>query len=506
MRIRTQVAVKAIRLARGVVLGLSLVVLVPSEAPAQMAGVIKNLFDQVTINQTTPNPANPSANIDHSSHFFLGGDNLKLAVRQLNVAIASQLASFPLASSSGGFTFSTNPRGEIAVSSTTFGPLFAERAITIGRKQLNLGFTVQGTTYDGFDGQSLDPFGPGLKFISQHNNCCGTGNNPPQETDLNPAFERDLLVSTLRADISTQTTAFFANYGVTDRFDVGAALPIVNVEIGARVDGEILRLGSGDSTPTHAFKNGAKFISEAGSDSATGLGDVLLRAKYNVYRTATAAFAGALDLRLPTGDKDELLGTGATQAYIFGIASAEYGRWSPHVNFGYTFSSGETSKLAVSDDTAGTTTNNGQPIQNVELHEPDLSVPDELNYTFGVSLAATPRITVGFDVRGRSLRSVPRFHPQDVPYPDRGPDPLPKPAFVADDEFTCSPSSNPTGSCLSTGNANQVLGVIGGKFNLAGRLILNASVLFAMTSDGLKPKPTPVIGFDYVFGPPSSTK
>src|SRR5262245_49795330 len=85
MRIRTQVTVKAIRLARGVILGLSLVVLVPSEAPAQMAGVIKNLFDQVTINQITANPstaAGAPATIDHRSHFFLGGENLTTAVRQ----------------------------------------------------------------------------------------------------------------------------------------------------------------------------------------------------------------------------------------------------------------------------------------------------------------------------------------------------------------------------------------------------------------------------------------
>ena len=111
------------------ILAASLVALVPGDARAQeLAGLVKRLFDQVTINATTPNPANPAANIDHSSHFFLGGENLTLAVRQLNVALAAQLASFPLASSSGGFTFGLGPSGEIVPTSTTFGPLFAERA------------------------------------------------------------------------------------------------------------------------------------------------------------------------------------------------------------------------------------------------------------------------------------------------------------------------------------------------------------------------------------------
>src|SRR4051812_45512654 len=78
----------AVPLLRAVGIGILFVLLAPSESSAQMAGLIKDLFDQVTINASTPNPANPAANIDHSSHFFLGGENLKLAVRRLNVAVA----------------------------------------------------------------------------------------------------------------------------------------------------------------------------------------------------------------------------------------------------------------------------------------------------------------------------------------------------------------------------------------------------------------------------------
>lgn len=468
----------------------------PGDARAgQLAGMVKDLFDQVTINARTPNPANTAVNIDHASHFFLGGENLTLAVRQLNVALAAQLASFPLASSSGGFTFGLGAGGEIVPTSTTFGPLFAERGVTIGRKQLNFGFTFQGTNYSSFDGQSLEPGSTGLRFISQHNDCCpATGPlSPSNATDFNPAFERDLLLSTLHATIETKTTAFFANYGVTSRFDVGVAVPIVNVSIDARVDAEILRLGSGDTSATHSFgASGAKTNSKAESGSATGLGDILLRAKYNLYRTDTTAFAAALDLRVPTGDKDNLLGTGATQAQALFVASAEYGRVSPHVNFGYTFSNGETSAAAVSE-TPLTFSNNGSRLP-VTQNQPDLSVPDEVNYTFGFDVAATPLVTIGFDLRGRTIRGVPRFAAQNTPYPNRGPGtfPGPLPTFTATDEFALL---NPP----TRGNDNQVLGVVGGKINLGGTFLLNLSVLFPMTSDGLKPKPTPVVGFDYVF-------
>jgi hypothetical protein len=476
------------------ILAASLLALVPGDARAdELAGMIKRLFDQATINAPTPNPANPAATIDHSSHFFLGGENLTLAVRQLNVALAAQLASFPLASSSGGFTFGLGPSGEIVPTSTTFGPLFAERGVTIGLKQLNFGFTFQGTNYSSFDGQSLESASTGLAFISQHNDCCpATGPlSPANATDFNPAFERDLLRSTLRATIETRTTAFFANYGVTDRFDVGVAVPIVNVNIDARVDGEILRLGSTETSTTHSFNaTGTKIISNTDSDSATGLGDILLRAKYNLHRTTTAAFAAALDMRLPTGDKDNLLGTGATQVQGMFVASGEYGRVSPHVNLGYTFSNGETSALAASDDTPLTFSNNGTAIPNVTLNQPDLAVPDEVNYTFGVDVAASPQLTLGFDLRGRTIRGVPRFALQNTTYPNRGPGALPQPTFTAQDEFGLEPTR---------GNYNQALGVVGGKINLGGTFILNLSLLFPLTDDGLKPKLTPVAGFDYVF-------
>ncbi len=471
------------RMTKTMILAASLLALVPAEARSdELAGMVKRLFDSVTINA-------PSGTVNHQSHFFLGGDNLTLAVRQLNVALAAQLTSFPLASSSGGFTFGLSPRGEVVPTSTTFGPLFAERAVTIGRNQFNFGFTLQGTNYDSFEGLSLDS--GGLKFISQHNDCCPAGaNSPMTTTDFFPEFERDLLLSTLRATIETKTTAFFANYGVTNRFDVGVAVPIVNVKIDATVQGEILRTATAATPTTHSFDGlGSTINSISNSGSATGLGDVLLRAKYNLYRSDTTAFAAALDLRVPTGDENELLGTGATQAQAFVVASGEYGRFSPHVNFGYTFSNGNTSADAA--DVDNPVQQFGAPAANVDTDPLDLSVPDEVNYTFGFSVAASSRVTLGFDMRGRTIRGVPRFEPANSTYANRGPGPtLPTASFSEQDEFMVVSRS---------GNLNQLLGVVGGKINLGGTFLLNLSLLFPMTDEGLKPKPTPVVGFDYVF-------
>jgi len=481
-----------------VVLALSVSILYPGVAAGQdaLAGLVKRVLDQATINRTTPSrtapagyvcqPLEQSTNcVIHQPHFLVG-ESLRLTTREVNVAIAEQLSSFPLSSSSGGFSFRVDKDGAVVPASTTFGPAFAERGLTIGEGKFNFGFSFQATSYDSFEGIDLES--GGLTFIREHNDCCPTRDKGiAEETNFDPAFERDLLQSSLRLTVDSRTTAFFANYGVTNRLDVGIAIPISHVEMDATVDGNILRLGSGSST-FHQFENGGAEELFAESGSATGLGDILVRSKYNFYRTETTALAAAIDLRLPTGDKDNLLGTGATQANVFFVGSGEYGVFSPHLNLGYTFSNGETSEESTSfesDPAFGTVP------PEATARTVDLSIPNEFNYVAGVAVAVHPRVTVGFDFRGRNIRDVPRFGLENKTYPHRG--------TGASIPSTSFESSNEVGLESRDGNLNLLLGVLGAKFNIGSTFLLNVSVLFSMTDNGLKPKPTPVIGFDYVF-------
>ena len=245
------------------------------------------------------------------------------------------------------------------------------------------------------------------------------------------------------------------------------------------------------------LKVGAVEFDTAGSDHATftesgssnGLGDLSIRAKYNFLRGDVTALAAGLDLRLPTGDKDELLGTGATRAEMTFIYSGDYGRVSPHVNVGYTLSSG-TSSSSASDLEVDPVEHRLDTIGTLALADVDLEVPDEFNYVFGLNVAAHPRVTVGFDVRGRTLFDVSRFELRDNVYPNRAAGPVPTAAFTASQEFSLLDE---------TGKVNMVLGIVGAKINVAKTLLLNANVLFPMTDGGLKPKPTLVFGIDYVF-------
>jgi hypothetical protein len=458
---------------------------VPAGAAAQgpLAGLVSRVIQESTINRTQPGTA-----VVHEPHFLVG-ESLARSARQMNVELGAQLLSFPLGSSSGGFSFTTNSMtGEVSMGSETFGPAFAERAITLGKGQTNVGLAFRSTGFDSFEGVALDS--GELSFIRVHNNCCPPPGQPAQPTNFEPAFERDLLQSNLSLDISSRASVFFATHGVTDNFDIGVAIPIVTVDLDARVDGRIFRLGSGTSATTHSFDtNGADRATFTESGSSSGLGDMSIRAKYNFLRGDVTSLAAGIDLRLPTGDEDELLGTGATRAALSFIYSGDYGRVSPHVNIGYTLSSGRSSAAAGEID-VDEAEHRLDLVPNLTVSDIDLDFPNEFNYVFGLNVAPHPKLTVGFDVHGRTLLDVSRFELRDNTYENRGTGALPQPSFVATREFSLLEEK---------GSVNLLLGVVGAKVNVARTLLLNANVLFPLSDSGLKPKPTLVIGLDYVF-------
>jgi hypothetical protein len=471
-------------------------VLAQSTQEHQLAGLLLDILSHSGRNATS--------NVAHPMH-FIPGLSLELAPRELNKAIASQLTTFPLPSSSGGFAFVTDPKtGEVRLTASTFGPVFAERALTIGKKRFEFGFSFQPVSFDSFETAELS--GGNIRFFLEHNNCCPpTSNAPtlptgegPADTQFTPDFERDLLRSEISLDIETNTTVFYANYGVTDRFDIGAAIPIVHVEFAGSVLATIERTATSGNVTIHSFDGlGQTTNTVSESASATGLGDILLRAKYNFVRSNANALAALIDLRLPTGDEDDLLGTGATQTKLLLLASGEYGISAPHAYFGYTFSSGEVSDLTanveitIQDDPLHSTVENVQPTVPF-----DPSVPDEINFGFGFSAAAHPRLTLGFDFIGRTIRDVYRFDIGDRTFPNRAAGALPTAAFQATDEFLVRGPDPEVGELQ---NLNLLVGVIGGKVNIGRGLLLSGGVLFPLTDSGLQPKVTPYFGFDYVF-------
>jgi hypothetical protein len=385
----------------------------------------------------------------HAAH-FVPGEQEKLAPYLFNQAILSQLSTFPVGSSSGGFSYSYDPAvGTFTRATNSFGPEFAERALTIGRHRLSVGTNFQYSAYDSFEGKDLQ--NGDIKFYLTH------------EKETGAFFEGDVIQTALHLNLSTSTVAFLANYGLTDKLDLGIAVPIVSVKMNASIDATVLRLATGDTGPTsliHVFPNGTESQTFSDGASATGIGDVILRAKYRFLDTPGGGLAAALDLRLPSGDQANLLGTGATQTKVAVVASGARGGIEPHLNVGYTFTGKSSS--------------------------PFFNLANEFNYTAGADFVAGPKATITADLVGRNLLDIGRLQEQPRTFNFMNVAGVPGSATFP--EFA-----------LQAGNLNLLVGAAGVKFNVAGNLLISANVLVPLTQAGIRDKITPVIGFDYAF-------
>jgi len=133
--------------------------------PVPLAQLLPDLIlREVTLQSPPVPPGIPGipAGFTHEAHFSpLDSEDLNNPVvgivQSFNRQMATQFSTFPLGSSSGGLTYTFDETvGTFRRSSNSFGPLFAERALTIGRRKLSVGFNYQHTSYDTFEGQDLN--------------------------------------------------------------------------------------------------------------------------------------------------------------------------------------------------------------------------------------------------------------------------------------------------------------------------------------------------------------
>src|SRR5712691_4449174 len=247
----------------------SIAALLPAALPAQSFNIRDLLTDFLLKGITLAPP--PAGFPSHETH-FIGADSPQFqAVQQLNQQIANQLSTFPLASSAGGFTYTFDPAlGVFSRATDSFGPIYAERADTIGRGRFNLGLNYSHYTFDHINNLSLR--NGGLKLVFTHVDINGDKSN------LQPWFEGDVITATLFAKIQTDITAFEMAYGLGDHFDVGMAIPVVHVQLAARTDATINRLATATNFPgIHVFLNGTSSDTFQQSGSASGVGDIVLR-------------------------------------------------------------------------------------------------------------------------------------------------------------------------------------------------------------------------------------
>ncbi len=176
--------------------------------------------------------ANPVPAFSHAAH-FVSQPSAQATLSQLNRGIASQISTFPVGSSSGGFTFTFDSSlGVYNRTTDSFGPLFAERPQTAGKGKFSFGVTFQDATFDRFEGKDLKSGDLDLFLVHIH----GLGDilfrakyHFLSRSSLNVAGALDLRVpsgkeSDLLGSGATQAKLYLVAGGRTGRFSPRANL------------------------------------------------------------------------------------------------------------------------------------------------------------------------------------------------------------------------------------------------------------------------------------------
>ena len=436
--------------------------------------VLPNLFGPQGLS-LFPNPVFP-----HYAHFI--GSAQTTINQTLGTSIATQLAILPIISPSSGFTYKyDSTAGAFVRSTTSFGPIYTERAETIGRGKFSVGVSYQRFRFGSLDGVDLH----NVPATFTHVPDTGVGG-------VAEPYEADVIRTSNNINLNMDQTLVYGTVGITDRIDFSVAVPIVSVRMGATSDASIIRVSgpsftdpvSGMTFPNpHEFNAaGAQTNTYSSTGSAAGIGDVTFRLKAGILQTEKFRVAAAVDYRAQTGDARKFLGSGAPGVKPF-IAVSAGKRYSPHVNMGYQWNgqsvlAGNITGTTVSENAAGTVV-----IQNGPATKQGL--PGQFFYSFGADLGLTNRLTFAVDYLGQTLFNAAR---------------------VSESTFTTQNIPGGTGALTlptitgETGSFTINNGAAGLKYNLFNRLLLTADILFRLNNNGLRQNVTPLVALSYAFG------
>jgi hypothetical protein len=329
-------------------------------------------------------------------------------------ALLLDLTSVPLATASSGFLYRLNPElGTVERATESFGGFFVERALTPGNGHASFGVSTSTSSFDRFDGRSLRD--GALVTIAN------------QFRDEAAPFDTESLILHIRSSMMTM----FGSVGIGNRVEIGAAVPLVQLTL----DGQRINV-----------YRGSTLIQASGNATASGVADVAVRGKVNLYAARSGGFAVAGEVRLPTGDETNLLGTGKTSLRIMGIGSVEHGPVAFH---------GNASVL-----TGG--------------------ISSEYDFGGAVSVAVDPRVTIS----GETLvRKVAELHGLDLVS-------APHPTLQLVDTFRLAPALG----------AETIAGIVTGvKWNVTRTLVIGGHVSWSVTHGGLTAPLTPTLAFEYAF-------
>lgn len=402
-------------------------------AQPKLAFLLPNMFGPTGLRLDNPT---------HEAHF---DSAFRENFGPLNSAIATQLTLLPIPSPASGFTYEFDAElGVYSRSDQSLGPILAERAETIGKGKFAFGIAHQSFSFD-----TLDDFDLGsIPSVFEH------------QPAPNPVFERDIITTSNFIDFQMGQTTLYFTYGATSRVDVSMAVPLVRAEMNAFSTAEIQRIGtSGDPNLPHTFnREGDETAAQFGNGGrASGLGDITVRVKGNVFQRRRVGLALGVDARLPTGDEFDFLGSGAYGFRPFAAISFNLNRVSPHVNLAYQWN-GE-SVLA------------GNVVSGQKR-----KLPSQWFLGVGADVRVSPKLTFAGDYLGQRVVDADRILGSEFVGFDGST--FPQTTFFRD-TFD-----------IHTGSA-------GIKVNVAPNTLVYFNLMFKLNNAGMRDRVTPLFGIAY---------
>jgi hypothetical protein len=297
----------------------------------------------------TADPDNPASVQAHSSHFVPSavGSNATL-ISFLTNAIGTSIAAIPISATSSGTTFRFE--GGVPVqTSTSPGPIIAERGQTLGKGRVFVSASVSQLNFKTLRGVDLANLGLNFTHANADFPGCDTvfGGDCTQQGI--PTLENDFIQLNLDLELDVRATTFQITYGLLDRVDIGVAVPIISTSLRGQSNAQVVPFGGPtaahffDGTPADPDLFATRFV----DGSASGLGDIAARVKIGVGESQTTRFSILGDARFATGAEEDLLGSGHFAIRGLGIVSAEFGTFATHANVGYLYRDGDDQNDAV---------------------------------------------------------------------------------------------------------------------------------------------------------------
>jgi hypothetical protein len=329
-------------------------------------------------------------------------------------ALLLELATLPIASSSSAFTYRFDPAlGTLNRLAQSFGPFLVDRAVTTGAEQMSFGMTYRQAGYSSLDGRDL-----------QDGTLITTANRFRDEPQ---AFD----IETLALDLTTKAVTLFGSIGVTDWLDIGAAVPVVRTDLsGERVN----------------MYRGASLIQARAMGTATGLADIALRTKAQFLGVGISGLAAGLEVRLPTGDPENLSGAGRAGLMAVLIGSFGRGALDAHVNAALVRG----------------------------------GVSPQMNISAALAVAASPRVTFSAETVIRRVQQLGEIVEVVAAHP----------LVAGVDTIRLASMGN---------NATTAALIAGVRWNVARTWLINGNVVLPTTERGLRTNVVPTISIDYAF-------